>query len=289
MKEHESTDPGSTGRPRLCGIVLTRNEARVIERCLGSLRFCDELIVVDSGSTDATREIAVACGARVHEHPDWPGFAEQRNRGLGHARATWCLMVDADEWVPEPLAHEILAAIEAGNASAFRMPRLSSYCGQFIRHGGWWPDHVTRLMRRDAARYEGRIHERCVVDGPVGTLTEPLMHESFRDLEQVLGKMNAYSTWGAQSLHEKGRRPGLTSAVAHGLWTFIRTWLLRGGFLDGRRGFMLAVSNAEGAYYKYVKAMLLAEPADALDPRLRMQPVETTRPDTPSAIRTPDR
>jgi hypothetical protein len=167
------------------------------------------------------------------------------------------------------------------------MPRLSSYCGQFMRHGGWWPDHVTRLMRRDAARYEGSIHERCVVDGAIGTLTKPLMHESFRDLDQVLGKMNAYSTWGAQALHAQGRRPGLTSAVAHGLWTFIRTWLLRGGFLDGRRGFMLAVSNAEGAYYKYVKAMLRAAPADSLDPRLRLPAPSPTVPPSAAAASTP--
>lgn len=298
MKESESTDTGSTARPRLCGIVLTRNEARVIARCLRSLAFCDELVVIDSGSTDATREIAEGCGARVYEHPDWPGFGEQRNRGLAHARADWCLMVDADEWVPEPLARQIRAAVDRAPAeasAAYRMPRLSSYCGRFIHHSGWWPDHVTRLMRRDAARYEGSIHERCIVSGAIGTLTEPLMHESFRDLEQVLGKMNAYSTWGAQSLHEKGRRPGLTSAVAHGLWTFIRTWLLRGGFLDGRRGFMLAVSNAEGAYYKYVKAMLLAEPADALDPRLRLPanppaqaaPPSAAAPSAPSATRDP--
>ena len=249
---------------QLSAIVITKNEERVIERCLRSLAFCDETIVVDSGSTDRTLAIASELGCIVMNE-DWRGPATQRNRGLARARGRWCLLLDADEWVTPALQAEIQALVQADAATprseaGFRIPRLSSYCGQDMKHGGWWPDPVLRLLRRGAARFDGGIvHEHPVADGAVGMLTQPLMHESFRDLEQVLGKVNAYSTWGAQTLREQGRRPGLATAVAHGLWTFLRTYVVKAGFLDGRRGFMLAVSNAEGAYYKYVKAMLLAE------------------------------
>lgn len=274
----------------ISAIVITKNEERVIGRCLRSLAFCNEIIVVDSGSSDRTPEIAREAGAIVVVE-DWRGPATQRNRGLSRAGGEWRLLLDADEWVSDALRDEIVEITRSlAGPDAYRIPRMSSYCGQFMRHGGWWPDPVLRLIRHDGARFEGGIvHERAVPRGAVGMLTAPLMHESFRDLDQVLGKMNAYSTWGAQTLREQGRRPSLTSAVGHGLWTFIRTWLLRGGCLDGRRGFMLAVSNAEGAYYKYVKAMLLAEPADALDPRLRPPAPGAVPPKTKHASRAPDR
>jgi glycosyltransferase involved in cell wall biosynthesis len=250
---------------KLTAIVITKNEERVIERCLRSLAFCDELLVIDSGSTDRTHALAQSLGATVHVHADWQGFAVQRNRALAHAQGEWTLMIDADEWVTEPLQGQILAAVQEATCAAYRIPRLSSYCGQFMRHSGWWPDHVTRLLRTRTARFEGEIHERAVVDGPLGTLTEPLLHESFRDLEQVVTKMNAYSTWGAQNLVRQGKRGSLTSALVHGFWSFFRTFVLRAGFLDGKLGLMLAISNAEGAYYKHVKAMLLAQPRH-LDP-----------------------
>jgi glycosyltransferase involved in cell wall biosynthesis len=245
---------------QLTAAVITKNEERQIERCLRSLAFCDELLVLDSGSTDRTRELAAACGARVLLDPDWRGFATQRNRALAAAHGEWVLMVDADEWVPTELADAIRAALAAPGAhAAFRMPRLSSYCGQDMRHGGWWPDHVTRLMRRAGSRYEGEIHERCIVPGAVGTLTPALRHESFRDLDQVLAKVNAYSSAGARELVAKGRPASLERALLKGAWAFVRTYLLRAGFLDGRRGLMLAISNAEGTYYRVAKAWLAAQ------------------------------
>jgi glycosyltransferase involved in cell wall biosynthesis len=249
---------------KLSVVVITKNEAPVIARCLESVAWADEIIVVDSGSTDATIEIARKLGATVHETSDWPGPGPQRNRGLDWSSGDWILMLDADEWVPPALRDEIQSVIRgAGAADAYRMPRSSSYCGRFMRHGGWWPDHVSRLFRRGAARYGGGIvHDHLLVEGRLGTLRAHLMHEAFVDLDEVLGKLNSYSSWGAQTLQEKGRRGGLTSAIAHGLWTFVRTYVLHGGFLDGREGFMLAVSNAEGAYYKYLKLWLRNRAAD---------------------------
>jgi hypothetical protein len=126
-----------------------------------------------------------------------------------------------------------------------------------MRHGGWWPDYVTRLFRRGKARFGGGIvHDHLIAEGPVGKLNAHLLHEAFTDLEEVLQKVNSYSTWGAQTLSENGKAAGLSSAVMHGAWTFFKTYVLRGGFLDGREGFMLAVSNAEGTYYKYAKLWL---------------------------------
>ncbi len=242
-------------------IVITRNESAVIARCLESAAWADELIVLDAGSTDETARIAGDCGARVHVAPDWPGFGAQKNRALALATGDWVLSLDADEWVTPGLRAAIEGAIGAPDGKcAFRMPRLSSYCGRFMRHSGWWPDHVTRLFRQGQARFsDDRVHERLIVNGAVGTLEEPLLHEAIRDLDGALTKMNAYSSAGALMQFERGGKASLAGAVWHGAWTFFRTYVLRAGFLDGREGFLLAVSNAEGAYYRYLKLMLLAE------------------------------
>lgn len=242
-------------------VVITKNEVDVIGRCLESVAWADETIVLDSASEDATTDLARRLGARVETTADWPGFGPQKNRALAFATGDWVLSLDADEWVSPGLRAAIEAAIAAPNGKcAFRMPRLSSYCGRFMRHSGWWPDHVTRLFRRGQARFsDDRVHEHLIVSGAVGTLSEPLLHEAIRDLDEALAKMNAYSTAGALMQFERGRKASLAGAVWHGAWTFFRTYVLRAGFLDGRAGFMLAVSNAEGAYYRYIKLMLLAE------------------------------
>lgn len=240
-------------------VVITKNEARVIQRCLESVAWADEIVVLDSASDDGTADIARRLKAKVEFTTDWPGFGPQKNRAVALATCDWVLSLDADEWVTPELRAEIGRALAASNGrAAFRMPRLSSYCGRFMRHSGWWPDHVTRLFRRGGARFsDDRVHERLVVDGKVGTLHEPLRHEAIRDLDEALIKMNAYSTAGAMMQHERGTSASLAGAVWHGAWTFLRTYVLRAGFLDGREGFMLAVSNAEGAYYRYLKLMLL--------------------------------
>jgi glycosyltransferase involved in cell wall biosynthesis len=247
---------------KVSAIVITKNEERVIDRCLASLAWCDEIVLIDSSSTDRTVEIAHEHGARVVAPDDWQGFAEQRNRGLAAARNDWCLLVDADEWVTDGLRAEITRELAGPrHEAAFKIPRSSSYCGQFLRHSGWWPDYVTRLVHKGRARYAGMVHERCVPTGDLGRLSQPLKHESYRDLEQVLSKMNSYSTWGAQDLVAQGKRSSLSTALLHGVWTFLRTYFLRAGFLDGQRGLMVAISNAETTYYKYLKAYLLTENA----------------------------
>lgn len=251
--------PDSNGQPSLSAIVITKNEEAAIRRCLESVHWADEIIVVDSGSTDATLGIAQELNARTIVTPDWPGPGPQRNRAIAHATKDWILALDADEWVGPELHEEILATIrDSGHYVGYRVPRLSSYCGRPMRHGGWWPDYVSRLFKRGSARFGGGIvHDHLLPDGPLGKLRNPLLHEAITDLDDMLVKLNSYSTWGAQTLHENGRNAGLATALGHGAWTFLKTYLFRAGFLDGREGFMLAVSNAEGAYYKYLKLMLM--------------------------------
>jgi glycosyltransferase involved in cell wall biosynthesis len=239
-------------------IIIAKNEAASIARCLESVSWADEVIVLDSGSTDDTVAICRKYTKHVHE-TDWPGFGPQKNRALQRASGEWVLSLDADEWVMPALREEIRTAVaQAADRAAFRIPRLSSFCGRDMRHSGWWPDHVVRLFRRDRARFSDDIvHERVIVDGRIGTLANPLRHETFTDLEDLLGKMNTYSTLSAREGHAQGKHGSLVQAIFKGLWAFVRTYFLRLGFLDGREGFMLAVSTAEGTYYRYAKLLLL--------------------------------
>jgi glycosyltransferase involved in cell wall biosynthesis len=247
-------------KPRVSVALITRNEQLNIADCLRSVAWADEIVMVDQGSTDGTAAIARTLGARVIDAPDWPGFGPQKNRALDACSGDWILALDADERITPESQREIAAVLAAPAHDVYEMPRSSYYCGRFIRHSGWSPDYVRRLFLRGAARYsEARVHEALLTDRPVGRLREPLVHYSFRTLEDVLVKMNRYSTDNAHMLVERGRRPGIGSALAHGLASFLRTYVLKRGFLDGRHGLMLAISNAEGSYYKQVKAMLLNE------------------------------
>ena len=242
-------------------VIIALDEEGSIGEALESVQWADEVVVVDSGSTDRTVEIARARGAKVLVTGDWPGFGAQKNRALGEATRDWVLSLDADERVTPELREEIAAVVAAnGPHDAYEMARLSSYCGRYMRHGGWWPDRVTRLFRRGSARFsDDLVHERVVVKGSTGRLNGHLLHRAYEDLEEVLRKTDRYSTAGARMRHAAGERGSVTRAVAHGLWAFFRTYVLRAGFLDGRHGFMLAVSNAEATYYRYVKLMLLGE------------------------------
>jgi len=242
-------------------IVICRNNEATIRRCLASVAWADEVVVVDSGSTDRTREIAREFTAHLHQTPDFPGHGPQKNRALDRATRDWIFSLDSDEWVTPELRAELQAAMATpGDRVAFFMPRRSSFCGRFMRHSGWWPDYITRLWRRGAARFsEDHTHDRVIVDGKMGRLRQPVLHEAVTDLEQMQVKINMYSSTSAAMFHKDGRRASLFTAILHGGWAFFRTYFLRLGFLDGREGFMLAVANAEGSYYRYLKLMLLSQ------------------------------
>jgi glycosyltransferase involved in cell wall biosynthesis len=240
--------------------VITKNESRHIRNCLESVQWVDEIIVLDSGSTDDTVAICREYTDKVFA-TDWPGFGVQKNRAIQKVACEWILSIDADESVSEALRQEIEEAIrQPGDRVAYQIPRRSSYCGRFMRHGGWWPDYVTRLFRQGYARFsDDLVHERLMVQGATGRLTNPLMHRAFSDLEEVLETANAYSSAGARLMHQQHKKASLMGAVSHGLWSFFHTYVVRAGFLEGKEGFMLAVSNGEGTYYKYLKLMLMGE------------------------------
>lgn len=244
--------------PRLSAIIIAKNEARHIGDCLDALAFCDERIVVDGDSRDGTPEIARAKGARVATAA-WNGFGPQKNFALSLAAGDWVLSIDADERVTPALAQAIENAIGQHGVDGYEMPRRSSFLGREMRHSGWSPDYVLRLFRRDRARFsDDLVHERVICDGPVGRLAAPLLHYPVDRLEDAVGRMDRYSTAGAEMFAAAGRRVSFSSGIAHGLWSFLRTYVWRFGFLDGREGFLLAVANAEGTYYRYMKAWLKA-------------------------------
>ena len=246
--------------PTLSVILITKNEAARIDACLASVAFADEWIVVDSGSSDDTCERARAFGATVIATCDWPGFGAQKQRALDRANGRWVLAIDADERVTPELAQSIrrAAASETGPA-AYELSRLSSFCGQWIRHGDWYPDRVLRLFQRGRARFSNdRVHERLIAEGSTGRLDGELLHLTMPTLEDALAKMNRYSSEGAAQAFAAGKRAGLVSAAAHAAWAFVRAYGLRRGFLDGAAGFTLAACIAEGTWWRYRKMAELA-------------------------------
>ncbi len=255
-----AADAGATDPRSLSVVIIARNEAARIGRCIASVDFATEVIVLDGGSTDDTVAIARAAGARVEVAADWPGFGAQKNRALALARCAWILSLDADEWVDAALAAEIGAVLaQPSPAPVYRMPRRSRYCGRVMRHGGWHPDYVTRLWQRGKARFsDDLVHERVLSEGgKPAPLSAPLDHDAFENFEQVLAKLNRYSSDGAAMMHARGAKGSVGRALLHGGWTFFRTYVLRRGFLDGRHGLLLAISNAEGSFYRYLKLMHL--------------------------------
>lgn len=252
----------TAAKPRLSAVLITLNAGSHLRECLASLAWADEIVVLDSGSTDNTEAICAEFRARFSVNKDWQGFGPQKNRALALATGEWVLSLDADEVCTPELRAQIEDAIAGGTAAAYEMPRLSSFCGHWMRHGGWWPDHVTRLFRLGAARFSNdAVHEHLIVDGAVSRLNAHLLHYTYDSLEQALEKMNRYSTLGAQQAFKLGKRATLPSAVLRGAWAFVRTYLLRRGFLDGAAGYQLARYNAQTTYYKYLKLAYLTRAA----------------------------
>lgn len=242
---------------KLSVIVITKNEEANIAKCLESVKWADEIIVLDSGSSDKTVEICKTFTPHVFE-TDWQGFGIQKQRALEKATGNWVLSIDADEIISPELRAEIENAIRQNQFDAFLLPRLSSYCGKFIKHGGWYPDYILRLFRREVGHFtDDVIHERVIVEGKIGQLTTPILHESYSDLSEVLEKVNSYSTLQAQKLFERGVKSSLSKAIFRALWKFIQTYFVKVAFLDGQHGLMLAISSAESVYYKYLKLLEL--------------------------------
>ena len=234
-------------------ILITKNESANIRACLESLAWADEIIVVDSGSTDDTVALARQSGARVYVH-DWPGFGAQKNRALGYATCDWVFSIDADERVTPELRAELQQAMREAEADGYYCPRLSQFCGRFIRHSGWYPDYVLRLFRRGTARFsDSLVHESVQLTGRTSRLKSPLLHYSYLTPDDVVRKVEHYSTAAAQQMFRFGKQSNWLDAVLRGGWAFLRTYCLRLGVLDGSAGWSIARMNARTTYLKYRK------------------------------------
>jgi glycosyltransferase involved in cell wall biosynthesis len=246
-------------------VLITLNEAANLPRTLKSVSWAQEIVVVDSGSTDATVEIARAAGARVFEDT-WKGFAAQKNSAIAHASGQWVLSLDADEEVSPELAREIQTLL-AGDPtfSAYRIPRLNHFLGRPLRHGGYWPDPKLRLFCSGAARFAERpVHETMETAGPVETLKNPLLHRCYPTLEDYIEHMNRYSSVAAQMLVDSGRAPRsfpalVWSALLNPAATFIYNYVVRLGFLDGREGLLQHLNHSVYIHWKFVKAWKTAK------------------------------
>ena len=250
--------------PTLSVILITRNEEANLDDCLASLEgIAQQIVVVDTNSADRTLEIAQKYGATIAQPSDWPGFGPQKNRALDLATGDWVLSLDADERLTPALRSEIVTAVHhSAQINCFAIPRLSWYCGRFIRHSGWSPDYVDRLFKRGTARFsDDLVHERLIPNGAVAKLKNPMLHYSFMNYSQVLQKLDRYSTASAEQAFAQGKTSSPLKAVLHGVWAFIRTYIIRAGFLDGGQGFALAISNGQGTYYRYIKLWHLHQEA----------------------------
>jgi glycosyltransferase involved in cell wall biosynthesis len=228
-----------------------------------SVSFADEILVLDSGSTDGTAAQARDAGATVHA-TDWPGYGPQQQRGIELAKCDWILSLDADEVVTDSLKQELMNAINSADFDGYRLPRHSSFCGTFIEHSGWRPDFTLRLVRRQKAGFTDHfLHAHMTVAGTAGHLKSPIIHYSYRDLDDVLEKLSRYSRGAALDLQTRGGSSTLGKALLKGAWSFIRTYFLRQGFRDGRMGLALAIYNSHTTYYKYLRLWMSKHPAVA--------------------------
>jgi len=248
-------------RTPLSACVIAFEEADRIGDCLASLAFCDERLVVDSHSSDATREIAAAAGARVIER-DWPGHVAQKAFAVGAASHDWVLCVDADERISPELRAEIERLRDAGfpGPPGYSMPRLSSYLGRWIRHGTWYPNRQLRLFDRRRGRWAGQDpHDRVELSGRPGRLRGRLLHHPYRTLSDHLATIDRYTTIMASGLHEQGRRAGVSDLWLRPPARFLVSYLLRGGLLDGWRGLVLASLASHYVRLKYAKLRALEQ------------------------------
>jgi glycosyltransferase involved in cell wall biosynthesis len=253
----------SAGRPEVTLCVITKDEEAHIGACLDSVRAVEglvaEIVVLDSGSADRTVEIAKERGARVETHP-FEGYIEQKNRAVTLAGTEWVLALDADERLSPELGEEIREALAAPDLpDAFSMPRRNFYLGRWIRHGRWYPDRKIRLFRRDRARWGGRNpHDRVETDGEVGRLTGDLLHYSYSSLSDHLRQIEKFTTIMAGEMRREGVSPRFWRLLVHPPFAFLKGYLLQGGFLDGRAGFVVAVMGAYYVFLKYAKLWELA-------------------------------
>ena len=239
---------------RVSVTIIAWNEEERLRACLESVGWADEIVVVDAESTDKTVALAREFSDKVWVRP-WPGFAAQKNFALDQAAGTWILSMDADERVTPELGERIKAIVkDDGPADGYLIPRRNVFWGAWVRHGGLYPDYQLRLFRRGAGRFvEDAVHESVTVTGWVEPLAEPLLHQSYRDLEDFVRRSNRYSTLAASDLLRRGRSVGVADLIMKPLGRFLSMYIIRRGFLDGWRGLVLAILYAEYVFLRMAK------------------------------------
>ncbi len=240
--------------PKISAVVLTKNEEQNLPRCLEAVRWVDEILILDSGSTDGTLEIAKKFGAKVWQLP-WEGFGKQKQKGVDLATGEWVLSIDADEVVTPELKTEIATRLADDNGPAgYYLKRKAYFLDRFVRHGGWYPDWVLRLFKKEKGRFTpAPVHESVILDGPSTRLEADLLHYTDPNFSHYLEKLNRYTDLSALDLFEKGERGSLFRILANPAAKFFSQYLLKAGFLDGRAGFILAGASAFHVFSKYVK------------------------------------
>ncbi len=235
--------------------IITKNEEENLPQCLKSVSFAEQIVVVDSGSTDGTVQLAIDLGCEVLAEP-WRGFGPQKQAAIDRCRGPWVLVLDADERIPRETAF-IIRQIVSGQgevANGYSFPRKNYFQGRWIRHSGWWPDRVVRLFRRGSGRMTTAVvHESLEVDGCVEALNVPIEHHTESRLSEVLAKINQYSTLGAQQTFAQGGNASVWSAGLRAFLTFLQDYFLRLGILDGPQGFTLAITDSINKFFKYAK------------------------------------
>lgn len=241
-------------------IVIVKDAAKDIRRCLESVKWADEIIILDSGSQDNTLEICRQYTQNIFS-TNWPGFGIQKNRALDKAGCKWILSIDADETLSKDLIEEIKQTINKSEElhDAYAIKRISFFCGKKIRYGDWRRDKVVRLFRRlPSIRFTPVIiHEKLNGYSNLGHLKGVIFHDTMQTISQVLLKLEYYSSFTAEKAYQQHTKSSMLKAILHAKWCFIRGYLLRLGFLDGREGFILAISNALGVFYRYIKLIYL--------------------------------
>ena len=253
--------------------IITKDEEANLPGCLKSVAFARQIVVIDSGSADGTLEIARDFGCDVFTEP-WKGFGPQKQMAIDRCREPWVLVLDADERIPPETEKAIrqVASGGEGGAPGYSFPRKNFFQGRWIRHMGWWPDRITRLFRNGRGRMtEAAVHEAVDVSGQVVSLDAPIEHYTESRLSEILKKIDRYSTLAAEEAFREGRRSSVWGAIARAELTFCQDYVLRLGFLDGRQGLVLSVTDAVNKFFKYAKLSELNRQAGAGEEREKVR------------------
>jgi glycosyltransferase involved in cell wall biosynthesis len=235
--------------------IITKNEIRRIERALASVAdWVDEIVVVDSGSDDGTLEVVRKFTGRVY-HKDFEGFGQQYTYAHGLTKNKWVMYIDGDEEVSPELRDEIIGLFENGgpHPDGYTAPRETFYLGRWIRHGGWYPDYILRIYRKSQGKWEKGLHPKLHIDGKLKRLKHPFLHYNYRDISHQIMTVDRYSTIASQELVDRGKGLSIAKLLLNPPFRFVRDYLLRGGFLDGMPGFIIAVTTAYYVFIKYAK------------------------------------